>query len=80
MTSPISIRLDAKVRATLEAEAKSRGVGLATLLRQIAADAAREVRRKRILAGSQNVARHIADSPAAREFTDFWASPDWQNL
>ena len=48
MTAPISVRLDDDVRTTLEAEARSRGIGLATLLRQLAAEAAREVRRKRI--------------------------------
>ena len=46
MPAPISIRLDDEVRATLEAEARSRGVGLATYLRQIAAEAARNVRRR----------------------------------
>jgi len=75
MTAPISIRLDDDVRDILEAEAKDRGVGLATLLRQLAADTAREVRRKRIRESSAEVARHIAASPEAREFTEFWGTP-----
>lgn len=80
MTAPISVRLDDDVRATLEADAKSRGIGLATYLRLIAADAAREVRRKRIRAESKAVARHIAESQEAREFSEFWSNPDWPSL
>jgi hypothetical protein len=60
MTAPISVRLDDNVRATLEAEAKDRGIGLATFLRQLAADAAREVRRKRIRAESRITADQLA--------------------
>ena len=80
MTAPISVRLDADVRATLESEAQSQGIGLATLLRQLAADAARDVRRKRMRAASEAVARHIAESPAAKAFTESWGAPDWHGL
>jgi hypothetical protein len=55
MTAPISVRLDDDVRAKLVAEATARGIGLGTLLRQLAAEAARELRRKRILAQSEAV-------------------------
>ncbi len=48
MAAPISIRLDDTVREELEAEARARNIGLATLLRQIASEAARQVKRKRI--------------------------------
>ena len=75
MIAPISVRLDDNVRATLEAEAKDRGIGLATLLRQLAADAAREVRRKRIRAQSEAVGRYVAENPEAREFYEFWGTP-----
>jgi hypothetical protein len=75
MTAPISVRLDDEVRATLEAEAKTQGIGLATLLRQLAADAAREVRRKRIRAESEAVGKYIASNPEAREFYEFWGTP-----
>jgi hypothetical protein len=75
MTAPISIRLDDNVRATLEAEAKERGIGLATYLRQLAADAAREVRRKRIRAQSAAVARYIAENVEARAFYEDWGTP-----
>jgi GNAT superfamily N-acetyltransferase len=72
---PISIRLDDGVRATLEAEAKDRGIGLATYLRELAAEAAREVRRKRIRAQSATVARYIAQNPEARAFYEDWGTP-----
>jgi integrase len=39
---PISIRLDGDVRDELEAQARSRGIGLATLLRDPATEAARQ--------------------------------------
>lgn len=68
MGAPISIRLDEDVRQTLEGEARAQGLPLATLLRQIAADAARQVRRARIRAGSEAVGRHVASSPDARDF------------
>ncbi|HTW70590.1 MAG TPA: hypothetical protein VME47_11935 [Acetobacteraceae bacterium] len=80
VASPVSIRLDDDVRATLESEAKIRGIGLATYLRQLAADAAREVRRKHIRAASNALARHIEENQDAREFNDFWATPDWDKL
>jgi hypothetical protein len=80
MSVPISIRLDDDVRATLEADAKERGIGLATYLRALAADAAREVRRKHIRAHSTAVARYIADHPEGREFSEFWGTPNWEGL
>lgn len=75
MTAPISVRLDDDVRATLEAEAKTRGIGLATYLRMLAAEAAREVRRKRIREQSEAVGRYIAENREAREFYEFWGTP-----
>jgi hypothetical protein len=65
VNAPISIRLDTDVRETLEAEARAQGIGLATYLRQLAAKAARDVRRARIRASSANVARHVEADPAA---------------
>jgi hypothetical protein len=75
MTAPISIRLDDEVRQTLEAEARSRNIGLATLLRQIAAEAARQVRRQRIREQTEAVGRYIANNPEAKEFAEFWGTP-----
>ncbi len=80
MTAPISVRLDAEVRATLETEAKSQGIGLGTLLRHLAADAARDVRRRQIRTASAAVAQHIATSPEAKSFNDSWIAPDWHGL
>ena len=80
MTAPISVRLDDAVRAELEAEAKTRGIGLATYLRQLASEAARDVRRKRIRAQSEAVGRYIAENPEAREFVEFWGTPRSEGL
>ncbi len=79
MNAPVSVRLDPNVRETLEAEAKAQGIGLATYLRRLASDAAREARRARIRAGSAAVARHIAENPEAREFVEDWSGgpEDW---
>jgi hypothetical protein len=75
MGIPISIRLDDDVRDELEAQARARGVGLATLLRDLATEAARRVRRERILQASENVASHIAHSEAGRAFYKDWGTP-----
>jgi hypothetical protein len=75
MRAPVSIRLDADVRETLETEAKARGIGLATYLRQLAAQAARDVRRARIRADSAAVARHVVSDPTARDFMADWGTP-----
>ena len=75
MTAPISVRLDEDVRITLEAEARSQGIGLGTLLRQLAAEAARDVRRRRIRAQSEAVGRYVAANPEARQFYEFWGTP-----
>jgi hypothetical protein len=75
MSAPISIRLDDDMREILEAEAKRREIGLSTLLREIAGNAAKEVRRQRIREGSEAVAKYVAGSPEAQEFFEFWGTP-----
>lgn len=75
MSAPVSIRLDDDVRKTLEAEARARNIGLATLLRQIAAEAARQAKRKRIREQSEAVGKYVASSPEATEFYEFWGTP-----
>jgi hypothetical protein len=75
MSAPVSIRLDDEVRKTLEAEARARNIGLATLLRQIATEAARQARRKRIREQSEAVGRYVASCPEAKEFYEFWGTP-----
>ncbi|MGH7103712.1 MAG: hypothetical protein ACREFJ_15090 [Acetobacteraceae bacterium] len=66
MGRPISIRLDDAVRCELEAEARARGVGLATLVRDLVTEAAREARRIRIREASAAVGAHVAHSPEGR--------------
>jgi hypothetical protein len=80
MASRVSITLDDEVRRTLEAEALSRKIPLATLLRQVAADAAGQLRRKRIREQSEAVGRYVANHPEASEFYEFWGRPDWAAL
>lgn len=80
MGAPISVRLDPDVQKTLEGEAQRRQIGLSKLLRQIAADAAWEVRRKRIREQSEAVAKYIASSPEAQEFTEYWGTWKMEGL
>jgi GNAT superfamily N-acetyltransferase len=80
MNTPVSIRLNDDVRETLEVEAKARGLGLATLLREIAADAARDVRRARIRAESAAVGRFVAGDPDAQGFLHALGRPPVEGL
>lgn len=75
MSNPISLRLDDDVREELEAEARSRGIGLATLLRDLATEAAREARRARIRKASAAIGAHVAASAEARAFYEGWGTP-----
>jgi hypothetical protein len=75
MAALISVRPDDSVQATLEAEARTRGIDLTTFLRQLATEAARELPRNAIQAQSAAVARHIAENPGAQDFADFWGTP-----
>lgn len=75
MGAPISIRLDDEVRHELEAQASSRGVGLATLLRDLATEAAKQARRARIREASASVGAHVASSSEARSFYEDWGTP-----
>jgi predicted transcriptional regulator len=75
MDVPISIRLDEGVRDELEALARARGVGLSTLLRDLATEAAREARRARIREASAAVGDHVAASPEGRAFYQEWGTP-----
>jgi len=75
MSSPISVRLDDSTRELLESEANERKIGLSALLREIATEAAKEVRRQRIRQEMQKVADHIKSSAEAQEFFEFWGTP-----
>jgi len=74
MGAPISVRLDPEVQQTLEAEASRRRIGLSKLLRQIAANAASEVKRQRIREQSEAVGQYVANSPEAQEFFEDWGT------
>ena len=80
MTAPISVRLDDSVREELEAQARARNIGLSTLLREIAAEAARQAKRKRIREQSKAVAEYIASHSDAQEFYEFWGTPRMEGL
>lgn len=71
----ISVRLDDDVHQELGRQAQSRGIGLGTLLRELATQAAREARRARIRSGSEAVGRHVAGSTEARAFYESWGAP-----
>ena len=76
MGVPISIRLDDDVRDELEAQARARGVGLATLLRSLASEAAANARRERIRKASEKVGDHAARSETAKRFYQDWGTPN----
>jgi len=73
--APVSVRLDPEVRAVLEGEAAARGTGLSTLLRELAAQAARDIRRARIRAQSAAVGAHVAEDAEAQGFYRDWGTP-----
>jgi hypothetical protein len=74
MPAPLSVRLDEGDQLTLENEAKQRGVGLSTYVRQLAAEEAKRLRRERIRQQSVEVGQYVATSPAAKEFYAGWGS------
>jgi len=80
MTAPISVRLDDSVREELEAQARARNIGLSTLLREIAAEAARQAKRKRIREQTEAVGKYVATHPEAKEFCEFWGTPRQEGL
>jgi post-segregation antitoxin (ccd killing protein) len=80
MTAPISVRLDNGVREELEAQARARNIGLSTLLREIATEAARQAKRKRIREQTEAVGRYVATHPEAKEFCEFWGTPRQEGL
>lgn len=75
MGHPLSIRLDDETQTTLEDAAKSRGIGLATDVRELAASEARRLRRERIRAESRAVGAFVASSPEGQSFYADWGTP-----
>ena len=80
MSAPVSVRLDDTTRAILVAEAKERRIGLSALLREIAAEAAKGAKRKRVYEASERVARYLEQNPEAAEFMEFWSTPRIEGL
>jgi hypothetical protein len=84
MSVPISVRLDEDVRDELEIEARARGVGLATLLRDLAKEAAREARRTRIRHASAAIGALVETSAEGRTFYEQWGTrqrePKWRGF
>jgi hypothetical protein len=80
MPSRVSFRIDDPVRQILEAEACSRNMRFSTLLSEVATQAARQIKRRRIRAQSEAVGRYVASSPAAAEFLEFWGTPRMAGL
>ena len=75
MGSPISVRLDDHVQATLESAAKERGIGLSTYLRDLAFEDAQRIRKARIRAQSESVGRYVAESAEGAAFFSDWGTP-----
>jgi hypothetical protein len=75
MGVPISVRLDDGVRRELETQARERGIGLATLLRELATRAARDAEDARIREASAAVASYVRSSKEAQEFMEDWGTP-----
>ncbi len=75
MAVPVSIRLDDHVREELEAQARSRGIGLSTLLRDLLTEAARAAKRARIRQASAAVGEHILTSADGQAFYKAWGTP-----
>ena len=75
MTMPISVRLDAAVRAELERAAQEKGKPLASLVREALTGLAQEIRRARIRKASAAVAAHAVGDPKAQAFLADWGTP-----
>lgn len=75
MGSPISVRLDDHVQATLESAAKERGIGLSTYLRDLAFEDAQRIRKARIRAQSESVGQYVAESAEGAAFFSDWGTP-----
>jgi post-segregation antitoxin (ccd killing protein) len=75
MADTLTIRLDSKDRATLEAVARERGVGLSAFVRDLAEAEARRLRRDAIRAEGRSVVAHLAQHPEARAELDELGAP-----
>ncbi|RCL05623.1 hypothetical protein BJI49_10130 [Acetobacter pasteurianus] len=67
MASPLSIRIDERLRLNLEQEAAASGIPLSQLVRDLLETGAKRARRDRIRRDSARVARYVAATPSAQE-------------
>ena len=78
---PISVRLDAGVRATLERDAKAHHMGLATYLRRLAAARAQSLRKREIREESRRAGQAAQADPEVLDFVESWGAPSaWTPL
>lgn len=75
MNHTLSIRLDERDRATLEAEARRHGTGLSGFLRDLAEAEARRLRRDAVRAEGEAVMSYLRDHSAAREELASYGTP-----
>lgn len=75
MAETVTIRLRGVDRDTLEHEARERGQGLSTLLRDLAEAEAGRLRRLAIRADGQDVIDYLKNSPAARRELEDLGTP-----
>ncbi|HKM63039.1 MAG TPA: hypothetical protein VJY39_11170 [Acidisphaera sp.] len=80
MTKELTIRLSKTLREALEWKAQSLGVTLDTLVTKVVNQAAEDTFRERVRTEVAKLAEHLASSPEAREFFEFWGTPDWDML
>lgn len=75
MSAIVSVRLDDAAQRMLESEAEQRHLGLSAAIRELACEAAKEAKRKRVREQTKAVAEYIARNPEAQEFFEFWGTP-----
>lgn len=75
MAETVTIRLRGEDRAALEHEARERGQGISTLLRDLAEAEARRLRRAAIRAEGQRVVDYVKVTPSAQRELDSLGTP-----
>lgn len=71
MKGPVSVRLSDKERATIEAAARARGLGISAFIREMVEGEARRLRREAIRDEGRRLVDHLtADEEAAAYYDD----------
>jgi hypothetical protein len=71
----LTIRLDPRDRATLEAAAKREGTGISALIRALAEAEARRLRDAEIRAEGERIVSYLRESPSARHELTLYGTP-----